>query len=118
LICKKATPNRQQTDNGTHQNHSEPNTMCWLTKRGPQGPISTQNEQDNFDRVFNKSISDNITKTEDLNNFKQGNRNIRTTHWQSPHDAITWKTSYVAIPSRRGGRGKLVTSIPSRLGIR
>jgi hypothetical protein len=27
-----------------------------------------------------------------------------------PHDAITWKTSYVAIPSRRGGvRGKLVT---------
>ena len=28
-----------------------------------------------------------------------------------PHDAITWKTSYVAIASRRGGgRGKLVTS--------
>jgi hypothetical protein len=28
-----------------------------------------------------------------------------------PHDAITWKTSYVAIDSRRGGgRGKLVTS--------
>jgi hypothetical protein len=27
-----------------------------------------------------------------------------------PHDAITWKTSYVAIASRRaGGRGKLVT---------
>jgi hypothetical protein len=22
-----------------------------------------------------------------------------------PHDAITWKTSYVAIASRRGGRG-------------
>ena len=29
-----------------------------------------------------------------------------------PHDAITWKTSYVAIASRRGGgRGKLVTSL-------
>jgi hypothetical protein len=28
-----------------------------------------------------------------------------------PHDAITWKTSYVAINSRRvGGRGKLVMS--------
>jgi hypothetical protein len=28
-----------------------------------------------------------------------------------PHDAIMWKTSYVAIASRRGGgRGKLVTS--------
>jgi hypothetical protein len=37
-------------------------------KGGPTGPVSTQNEQDNFDRVFNKSISDNITKTEDLNN--------------------------------------------------
>jgi hypothetical protein len=29
-----------------------------------------------------------------------------------PLDAITWKTSYVAIASRRGGgRGKLVTSL-------
>jgi hypothetical protein len=30
-----------------------------------------------------------------------------------PHDAITWKTSYVAIASRRGGgrRGKLVMSL-------
>jgi hypothetical protein len=29
-----------------------------------------------------------------------------------PHNAITWKTSYVAIASRRkGGRGKLVTSL-------
>jgi hypothetical protein len=29
-----------------------------------------------------------------------------------PHDAITWKTSYVAIVSRRGGgRGKLVMSL-------
>jgi hypothetical protein len=27
-----------------------------------------------------------------------------------PHDAITWKTSYIAIASRRG-RGKLVTSL-------
>jgi hypothetical protein len=27
-----------------------------------------------------------------------------------PHDAITWKTSYVAIASRRG-RGKLVKSL-------
>jgi allophanate hydrolase subunit 2 len=28
-----------------------------------------------------------------------------------PHDAITWKTSYIAIDSRKGGgRGKLVTS--------
>jgi hypothetical protein len=33
-----------------------------------------------------------------------------------PHDAITWKTSYVAIASRRGGgRGKLVTSLFLRL---
>jgi hypothetical protein len=34
-------------------------------------------------------------------------------HWSvCPHDAITWKTSYVAIASRRGGgRGKLVTSL-------
>jgi hypothetical protein len=23
--------------------------------------------------------------------------------WSIPHDAITWKTSYVAIASRRGG---------------
>jgi hypothetical protein len=29
-----------------------------------------------------------------------------------PHNTITWKTSYVAIASRRGGgRGKLVTSL-------
>jgi hypothetical protein len=29
-----------------------------------------------------------------------------------PHDAITWKTSYVAIASRSGGgRGKLVMSL-------
>jgi hypothetical protein len=42
-----------------------------------------------------------------------------------PHDAITWKTSYVAIASRRGGgRGKLVMSrfhyvaIPLYLEIR
>jgi hypothetical protein len=35
----------------------------------------------------------------------------RSVGWSvCPHDAITWKTSYVAIASRRGGRGKLVTS--------
>jgi hypothetical protein len=36
----------------------------------------------------------------------------RSVRWLvGPHDAITWKTSYVAIASRRGGgRGKLVTS--------
>jgi hypothetical protein len=41
----------------------------------------------------------------------------RSVHWLvswlvRPHDAITWKTCYVAIASRRGGgRGKLVTSL-------
>jgi hypothetical protein len=37
----------------------------------------------------------------------------RSVRWSvRPHDAIMWKTSYVAIASRRGGgKGKLVTSL-------
>jgi virulence-associated protein VapD len=61
----RQTTDRQTTDNGTYQNHSEPNTMCWLTKRwSPSTTICIQGSLwINFQKIYKKwNLLENMNK--------------------------------------------------------